>query len=169
MPDMHVTLLGDTIAALPPEGWWLAALVFAALGVAAAIDAFTARVPDVLIFVGLAVVAGAQAHYVSGSFAAANMGMALAVGVTIWGVNELWYKKFGHDALGMGDAKWSMLAVSCFGLALVALAWGAGACLALLWMAGGRLIRRRVRRVHFAPFLFTGLLIGLWHARPVSF
>jgi hypothetical protein len=58
-----------------------------------------------------------------------------------------------------------MLAVTGFGIVPTLFAWGAGACLAVLVMGALLAARRPIARVHFAPFLFLGLLGGLWWLR----
>jgi prepilin signal peptidase PulO-like enzyme (type II secretory pathway) len=147
----------------PPEAWWVPMIVIGILAAAAFVDAFTSSVPDPLIFVGLLAVTACQGMYISWPFAATQLSLAIAAGVIIWGVNQVWLWSFKQDAIGMGDAKWSMLAVSCFGVQPVLIAWGFGACLAILWIAGARLARYQINRVYFAPFLFLGLLAGmLW-------
>jgi hypothetical protein len=69
------------------------------------------------------------------------------------------------DAFGMGDAKWTVLAVSCFGIVAGFLAWALGAWLALGWMGLMRLMKRPIARVYFAPFLFIGLCAGIYWLR----
>ena len=110
-------------------------------------------------------VTGALGFYVSWPTAAHNLGWALLVGFVIYGFNELWYRFLKRDAVGMGDAKWTVLAMSGFGLLPCLFAWGAGACIAILWMGGMRVAKRPIGHVHFAPFLFVGLLAGVWWLR----
>ena len=75
----------------------------------------------------------------------------------------------------MGDAKWTALAIAAFGFKPALWAWVVGAWLGLSWLALQAvfsLLRRlfdpsaQVRdfyeRLHFAPFLFIGLLAGLY-------
>jgi prepilin signal peptidase PulO-like enzyme (type II secretory pathway) len=150
---------------LPPEQWWMTATVFGILAAAALIDSFTATVPDLLLLGGLLAIAGMQGMYVSWSFAGHQLLLALESGALIFIINFLWFHFFHHDALGMGDAKWTMLAVSCFGIMPALYAWGIGACLAVVWMLGLKIVRYQVTRVYFVPFLFIGLLGGLWWVR----
>ncbi|MFY9289065.1 MAG: hypothetical protein WAO98_11260 [Alphaproteobacteria bacterium] len=150
---------------LPPEAWWLPAVVLLILGAAALIDSFTSNVPDPLIFLGLLAVTAMQGLYVSWPFAAQHLMLALAAAITIWAINQAWYYGFRHDALGMGDAKWTMLAVSCFDIKPVLVAWGLGAILALVWMGVMKIARCEITRVYFAPFLFIGLLAGIYWLR----
>lgn len=157
--------LMHTTTDLPPEAWWLPMLVFLILAAAATIDAVTANVPDVIIFMGLVAVTGLQGYYVSWPFAASHLTAAIIAGVTIWAVNKIWLWSFNHDALGMGDAKWTMLAVSCFGIEPALYAWGIGAILAIAWMGVLHLARYKIQRVYFAPFLFFGLLCGIYWLR----
>jgi prepilin signal peptidase PulO-like enzyme (type II secretory pathway) len=150
---------------MPPSSGWLAPAVFLLLGAASLIDARTARVPDPLIFLGLFMTTATQGLSVDWPFAAHRLTIALAAGFIPYLINLLWYRLKKRDALGMGDAKWTMLAVDCFGAAPVLVAWFMGAWLALGWMGGARILRRPVVRIHFAPFLLAGLLTGIYWLR----
>lgn len=150
---------------VPPEAWWLPALVLAILGVGATVDAMTARIPDALIFLGLLAVTLTLGITVDWPFAAAHLRLAIVAGVGLWVLNELWRKQFEEDAYGMGDAKWTMLVVACFGFAPALFAWGAGACLSTVWIGGMTVAKRKIAHVYFGPFLFIGLLIGLYWLR----
>ena len=147
---------------MPPELWLVPTIVLGILGLTAIIDAFTKIVPDVLIFAGLVVITGLLGFFASWDIAAQHLQVAIAAAVAIWGVNELWYRCLHHDALGMGDAKWTLLAVTCFGIIPALFAWGGGAIIAVIFMGGMRLFRRPIKRVTFAPFLFIGLCAGLY-------
>ncbi len=94
--------------------------------------------------------------------------------------NPIYYYAFKRDAYGMGDVKWTLLAIATFSIN-PRLSHGAGGVwLGLLWLGrqswcvgrGGcmrgipekanlSVIRPR-DHVHFAPFLFAGLLAGLY-------
>ena len=150
---------------LPPEAAWLPLLVMFILAAAAAVDALTSSVPDPLVFLGLLAVTAAQGMYVSWPFAAWHLTVALFSAILIWGINQVWYQITKRDALGMGDAKWTMLAVACFDVTPVLIAWGFGACLALIWMGFVRIARFQITRVYFAPFLFFGLMAGIYWVR----
>ena len=150
---------------LPRNIWWLPYLVILALGAAAAIDAVKGLIPDWIIFWGLFIVTATLGFVADWDTSAYHLRLAVAVGIGLWFVNQLWRKKFRRDAIGMGDAKWTMLAVDCFGFYPAVFAWVAGACLALIWLLGARLTRRKIRHVHFGPFLFTGLLMGIYWLR----
>ena len=175
----HLIFFGTSVPAwfsrtaegLAPDLWWVPALVLFILALAATIDAYTAIIPDPLIFAGLLAVVGMQGIGVSWPFAAAHLAYAFAAMLVIWGINELWYRFFHQDALGMGDGKWTMLAVACFGSAAGVIAWGVGACLAILWIGVFSLMGYRTTRVHFAPFLLVGLLAGFYilHVNPTLF
>jgi prepilin signal peptidase PulO-like enzyme (type II secretory pathway) len=154
-----------TIPNMPPEAWWLAALVLLVLGLAALVDTVTSSIPDPLIFLGLVAVTGTQGIYMSWPFAATNLAYALIAAFIVWAINQLWYRFKKVDAIGMGDAKWTMLAVACFGPGPALFAWGFGACLAVLWMGATRIVRFQIARVYFAPFLFMGLAAGLYWLR----
>jgi len=156
---MHATL------GLPPEAWWLPAIVLFLLFCAALVDAFTSTVPDPLIFLGLAAVLAVQGMYVSWEFAGWHLLLALAAALFIWTMNELWRAAFDNDAIGMGDVKWTMLAIACFDTTPVMAAWGIGAWLALIWIGVARLYHYKLGRVYFAPFLFLGLLAAIYFFR----
>jgi prepilin signal peptidase PulO-like enzyme (type II secretory pathway) len=154
-------LLLATMPVLPLAAWWIPALVLIILATTAVIDAFTSTVPDPLIFIGMLATVAAEGFYVSWPFAASNLTIALIAAVIIWGVNQLWYRQFKHDAIGMGDAKWTLLAITAFGALPAIFAWGGGACLAVIWIALSHVVRKPARHVHFAPFLYLGLVAGL--------
>jgi len=164
MPAFFYTLCA-TMPDMPQAAWPLALAVLALLGVAALIDAFKGRVPDAIIFLGLVLTTGAQGALVDWPFAARHLTIALAAALFFWVINQLWYRFKNHDAIGMGDAKWTMLAVAAFGIPPVIYAWAIGAILGLLWLGAARIAKNRARRVHFAPFLFAGLLAGLYWIR----
>jgi prepilin signal peptidase PulO-like enzyme (type II secretory pathway) len=154
---------------LPLEGWWVAALVLLALGVAAGIDSYKAIVPDPLILFPTIGLVGAMGVYKDWPFSAHQLTWGIIAAVIIWGINELWYRYFKQDALGLGDAKWSLLAVTCFGAGPVLIAWGIGAIIGSLWIGTLKVLRKPITHVHFAPFLFIGLLVGLWFLRLSDF
>jgi prepilin signal peptidase PulO-like enzyme (type II secretory pathway) len=164
-------LFATTVPLLPLEAWWVGALILVVLGMAAAIDAFRATVPDTLILAGIMTLTGMQGFYVSWPFAASQLTSALMALFMIWVINEVWFRLLRQDALGMGDAKWTMLAVACFGIHPTLWAWGVGACLAIVWMTVLWLARYKIERVYFAPFLFVGLLASLYvvRLRPAGF
>lgn len=145
--------------------WPLTAALFCVLVATALIDARSGRIPDQPLFLGLLFGTGLIGFLHSWDAAGVQLRVAVAAGLSIWAVNALWFWKFKRDCLGMGDAKWTVLAVFAFGLKPVLAAWGAGACLAVLWLLGARLLRRRLTHVHFAPFLLAGLIGGLWWFR----
>ena len=147
---------------LPPHAWWLMALTLIVLGLAAAIDAVMGIVPDALVALGLTGLLAGFGLTLSWPVAAHHLLWGLGAALLLWAVNEIWYRRFKHDAFGMGDTKWSVLAVTGLGPLPVLMGWGGGACLAVLWLTGLRLAKQPVRQVHFAPFLFLGLLGGLY-------
>jgi prepilin signal peptidase PulO-like enzyme (type II secretory pathway) len=155
----------DMAPGMPPACWGVTALVLILLATAAIVDIFTALVPDILIIVGLLLVTGMQGFFASWDIAAYHLGQAVAAGFLIWAANAAWYRLFRRDALGMGDAKWTMLAVDCFGVMPALFAWGLGSILATLFIAAAWLARRKTARVTFIPFLFIGLGLGLYWIR----
>ncbi len=150
---------------LPPQIWWLPALVLLILGSAALIDTVSSTIPDPVILMGLIAVTATQGTNVSWDFAAMHLTYALAAGLIIWGINQIWFRLMKADAIGMGDAKWTMLAVACFDVLPAIYAWGIGACLAIVWIGLTRVTRHKIARVYFAPFLFIGLIAGLYWLR----
>ncbi|MGB4102200.1 MAG: hypothetical protein WBK91_09895 [Alphaproteobacteria bacterium] len=142
-----------------PAGELAALLVWAVLAGTAYVDARRGRVPDLPLLGGALAVSVAMLWVQPPQMLLERGALALAVGGAIWGGNELWYRWRGQDALGMGDAKWSMLAVLAFGMMPVLWAWAIGAWLALGWMAALRLMKRKIRRVYFAPFLCVALAV----------
>jgi len=150
---------------MPPEAWWVAAAILLILGAGAVVDSFKAIVPDTLMFFGMIAIVGLQGVYVAWPFAAHQMTWGLVAAAIIWAVNEIWYQLFKQDALGLGDAKWSMLAVTCFGGWPVLFAWGVGAVFGSIWIGALKLIGKPTAHVHFAPFLFVGLIAGIWAIR----
>jgi prepilin signal peptidase PulO-like enzyme (type II secretory pathway) len=168
-------LLARLAIDLPPEAWWASGLVLLALGLTALFDAFKGRVPDALIFLGLFLITAAQGFYADWPLAGQHLLFGFGAAFALWAANQLYYNTFRHDAIGMGDAKWTALAVAAFGVKPVLWAWVLGAWLGLSWMALKAvfaLLRQLFRpsvqakdyfeRVHFAPFLFLGLLAGLY-------
>lgn len=155
----------DSVVDMPPKAWWVPGLVLLILIAAAAIDAIKAYIPDALIFFGLLALTALQGMYVSWPFAAQHLTTAIIAGFGLWAINQGWYIAFKQDAIGMGDAKWTMLAVASFGLQPAIFAWGFGACLALVWMGCLRFVRYKITRVYFAPFLMLGLLAGIYVLR----
>jgi prepilin signal peptidase PulO-like enzyme (type II secretory pathway) len=154
----------NAMADMPPETWWVAVIALLILGTGAVVDLFKGIIPDPLIFFGMIGIVAAKGIYVAWPFAAHQMTWGLVAAAIIWAINEGWHRLFKHDALGMGDAKWSMLAVTCFGAMPVIIAWGIGALLGSVWIILQKIARRGTVYVHFAPFLFIGLVFGIWVA-----
>ena len=150
---------------MPPETWWMTACVLFILALAATIDAFTAIIPEALIFLGLFAITVVQGIFASWEIAGQHLREAVAAGFLIWGINHAWYYKFRYDALGMGDAKWTMLAVACFGAEAALVAWGIGSVLATIFIGVFRLFNYRITQVTFSPFLFIGLSVALYGLR----
>ncbi|MDD3370639.1 MAG: prepilin peptidase [Alphaproteobacteria bacterium] len=148
--------------AMPPDLWGLSAAVLGLLCVAAWVDAVKKIVPDPLIFLGLFSVAAVQGIFISWDAAALHLRHAVYAGVFIWSVNAAWFRVFRHDALGMGDAKWTMLAVSVFGIESAVVAWGISSVLATIFLGLFRLFNHRISVVAFSPFLFVGLCVALY-------
>ena len=147
--------------AMPPQCWPLTASVLLILAVAAVIDACMGIVPDILVFLGMFIVIAVEAFFGAWNNAAYHLGAAIVFALLIWVVNHIWYLITHRDALGMGDAKWTMVAVMCFGVVASVCAWGMWAILAVLFMGAMRLTKTRIELVTFAPFLFIGLCESL--------
>ena len=159
------SFLAQTTPGMPADNGWLALTAVILLSATAVIDAYTGRVPDVLILPGLLLVTAIEGFCIDWVFAGQHLAMALAAGFLLYFVNEAWRYFTKHDAFGLGDAKWTMLAVSCFGPLPGFIAWALGAWLGLGWMGIIRLCRKPIARVHFAPFLLIGLLAGIYWLR----
>ncbi len=161
-------LLDPQLVHLPAEAWWLPGILLLILGSGAAYDAVRGRVPDGIILAGSVVALGTLGLYADWPEASHHLLWGLGASLLIWGVNQLYYRFLKHDAIGMGDAKWTLLAVIGFGWMPAAFAWIVGAWLGALWLTGAWLFakargRKNFRaRVHFTPFLFLGLLAGLY-------
>src|SRR6185312_381625 len=91
--------------------------------------------------------------------------IAFLSGITLYFINEIWFRAAKADALGMGDAKWTVLAVACFGGPPAVAAWIVGAWLGIGWLGLAKLAHHPIKRVHFTPFLFIGLVIGIYLLR----
>ncbi|MDE2028968.1 MAG: hypothetical protein KGI97_00220 [Alphaproteobacteria bacterium] len=159
------TALAHAAPAMPHALWPVTAFVLFVLAVTAAIDARRHIVPDNWIFLGFVILTGALGFYGSWDMAAHHLRIGIEAGLVVWAVNFIWFLIFARDALGMGDGKWTALAVSCFGVVPAVFAWGAGACLGVLSLTGKFIARRPAQRVAFAPFLFVGLIAGLYWLR----
>ena len=163
--DQVKSVLVDAAPGMPADIWWVTACVLFILALAALIDAFTETIPDALIFLGLFAIILMQGMFASWEIAAQHLRYAIAAGLFIWAVNFAWEKKFHTDALGMGDAKWTMLAVACFGIESAVWAWGIGSVLATIFIGLFRLFKVQMSKVTFSPFLFIGLGVGLYAIR----
>lgn len=133
----------------------------ALLALAAIWDAKTGLVPDVIL--APACVLSLIGLILRGDPVAAAEAVGwsvLALGI-VWITNEIWFRLFHRDALGMGDAKWTAVAVLAAGPFPAAVAWMLGSWLALFWIGGAWVLRRRLAVVHFAPFLLIGLFVGI--------
>ncbi len=145
------------------KGWVLPVVTLAILAVTALVDARTGRVPDAPILGGLVFVTALYGFTTDWPTAARHLEVGLGAMLGLYLLNQLYYRCRQRDALGMGDAKWTALAAATFGLPPVLYGWVFGAWLALLWMGLRHLLRRKkgAAALHFAPFLFLGLLGGL--------
>jgi prepilin signal peptidase PulO-like enzyme (type II secretory pathway) len=144
-----------------PYSPWLPGAIALVLLATAAWDAWKGIVPNIpLLIGGIAIGVG---RFLANGWQDALIYVALGLGAwgAIWLFNEGWYRFFKRDAVGMGDAKWTALAVAAFGIVPALFAWFAGSWVAILWIIGAYAIKKPIRKVYFAPFLFCGLIIGL--------
>jgi prepilin signal peptidase PulO-like enzyme (type II secretory pathway) len=158
----------SVVGAAPSMGY-IAIVLLIVLGVAAAIDGQTGRVPDNILIMGAALSLFANVLLESPVFAAHRLGYALGTLFLLWALNELYYKIRKRDGFGFGDAKWTALAVMAFGVKPALYAWIVGSWLALLWIGVRRFVPQKEPAfsedkggaVFFLPFLYFGLLAGI--------
>lgn len=148
-----------------PYGPYLPAVIFLILLGVALWDARTGIIPDTPMAVGAVAVIVARFVAQGWKNALEYFLYGAAAAFIIWAFNELWYRLAKKDALGMGDAKWTALAVATFGVMPGVFAWFAGAWVALAWIGLSWAAGRRIRKVYYAPFLFCGLTLGILVAR----
>jgi prepilin signal peptidase PulO-like enzyme (type II secretory pathway) len=155
-------------ADFPAPIWYVPSCVLFLLAIASFVDARTGRVPDSVIGIGLLGALASLAWYADW-FVAGERFLYVAASILVLRLaNAAYHKMFQHDAFGFGDAKWTGLAVAGFSYEPVIGAWIIGAWCAIIWL-GVRWLWRRVSDnyyghsyVHFAPFLFIGLVATLF-------
>ena len=159
-------------ADFPAQIQFVPPLVLLVLAIVSFVDARTGRVPDVPVVGAFLGTFFALAYYGGWLRAAEHFAYAAAAVLALRFFNHLYLQISKHDAFGFGDAKWTGLAVLAYGYKPVIAAWVIGAWLALIWM-GLRKIWRRFSStyegheyVHFAPFLFFGLIAALFVVIP---
>ncbi len=154
-------------ASLPQSAWWVSLATLLILGASALVDAKSGRVPDVYTLTGILLVTAVHGIYMGWEEASNQLLIAISLVLALWLLNEGFYKLFKRDSLGMGDAKWSALAAVTFGVKAVFFAWIIAAWFALLWLMGRKIAaavsKNKIKKdyVHFAPFLFLGLISAL--------
>ncbi len=175
----HVVTLSDIIELFtnpifPEQLWYLPIVVLVILGLAALVDAWSGRIPNVLIVIGLAVTIFFSAAYEGWGVGFGRALMALIAFFLLKGANEFYLNLCSKDAFGLGDVKWTAIVAAAFGFPTVFWSWVIGAWLGLLWlglrMALG-VIWPAVKPegyVHFAPFLLIGVLTKMY-AFPILF
>ncbi len=144
-----------------PVAPWIPAAVYLILLGVALYDARTGIIPDTPMALGALAVTAARLFDEGWEKALEHFAYGLAAAFAVWAFNEIWYRLAGKDALGMGDAKWTALAVMTFGAVPGLFAWFAGSWVAMAWIALCWLSGRRIRKVYYAPFLFCGLTLGI--------
>jgi hypothetical protein len=150
----------------PYAPWAPAAVYFILLGVAAW-DARTGIIPNIPLALGAVIITCARFMAEGWKPALIYALQGLAACVIVWAANEIWYRLFKKDAIGMGDAKWTAVAIMAFGVVPVLFAWFAGAWVALAWIGVSWAVGQRIRKVYYAPFLFCGLTLGILIARKI--
>ena len=161
LADIHQALM-RLMEPLPPETWLLPVLVLFTLGVTAVVDAFTGKISDMAIALGLLIVVAVFGFYGHWQTAAQQLGIGFGAAIAVWLINQIYFNLTKRDAIGMGDAKWTALAAAMFGFKPVIAAWIVGAWLGIMFLGLARLLRARIYQLHFAPFLFVGLLGGFY-------
>lgn len=150
-----------------PYAPFLPLAVYLVLLTTAVWDAWRGIVPNIpLALAALAILTG-RFLVLSWEDALTHLALGGAAWLFLWVFNEVWFQIFKKDAIGMGDAKWTALAVGTFGIVPALFAWFAGAWVAILWIIGSYLFGRRIRKVFFAPFLLVGLTLGLLVTRGI--
>ena len=125
--------------------WWAGGVALAALIYTAIVDARTGLVPPYpLLAAGLVAVIGWLV--VNPVLATPHILYAFSGYAVIWSLNMVWRLLYKHDALGMGDASWTALAILAYGWQLCIAAWGGGALLALLFLAIRKAIGKQPRK-----------------------
>ena len=162
-------------AEYPPQIYYVPSLVLLVLAFVSLVDARTGRVPDVPVVAALLGALGSLAWYAGWPVAGERTLYVIAAILILRAGNMLYARLFGHDAIGFGDAKWTGLAVAAFDYEPVFWGWIIAAWLGLIWM-GGRWLWYKVSNaynpqayVHFAPFLFIGLIASLFRKAILSF
>lgn len=156
----------NTMFSGPYEPWLPLGVAIILFGTAAW-DARTGIVPNIPLLIGaIVIIAG---RFLAKGFPDAILHLAMGLGVwaLCWAFNEFWYRFFQKDAIGMGDAKWTALAAATFGVLPSILAWFIGSWVAIIWIGLSYVIGKRIRKVYFAPFLFCGLVIGLFFTKKI--
>jgi hypothetical protein len=150
-----------------PYAPWAPAVVYLILLGTAAWDARTGIVPNIPLALGAGLITGARFMAEGWEPALVYALQGLAAWVAVWALNEVWYRFLKKDAIGMGDAKWTALAIMAFGIVPALFAWFVGAWIALAWIGLCWAAGKRIRKVYYAPFLFGGLTVGLLVTRKV--
>jgi len=152
----------------PQEIWFVPIVILAVLGGVAFIDARTGRVPDLPVIGTFFLCFFALAFFGGWLAAGEKLLYALSALALLRLISLIYITMFNQDPLGFGDAKWTALAVLGFGAKPVVIAWFVGAWLGLFWIAVRKVWHRFMTSreeqayVHFAPFLFIGLIVGIF-------
>lgn len=144
-----------------PYGPWLPGAIYLILLATAAWDARTGIVPNIPLAIGAAAIIVGRFLVEEWPTALVYIAMGFGAWAVIWVFNEIWFRVFKKDAIGMGDAKWTALAVAAFGPVPALFAWLAGSWVAIAWIGLSWLMGHKIKKVYYAPFLLCGLTIGL--------
>lgn len=137
---------------------WAGGFAVMALLYTAVVDARTGLVPPLpLAIATLLLMIGLIDNGSSRAFTAPLHALLFYCGIFL--VNEVHYRFTQRDALGMGDAHWSLVCVLAFGVPSTLMAWGLGAWLALAWLGACRLMKKPATQVYFVPFLMLALFL----------
>lgn len=173
LPQLDSVIIQKILTAdYPAAVWYVPSLVLVVLAITAVVDARTGRVPTLPLILAL-IGAVFSLVFFGGWMVAFERAYPVLIPVVIlWSINSACVKLTRHDAFGMGDIKWSIVAAFTFGAWPLFWTWIIGAWFALMWL----FVRWGVRKVstclgsdhyqghayvHFVPFLFLGLCVAL--------
>lgn len=143
---------------------WAGAFAMLALLYTAVVDARTGLVPPLpLALSAMVLMIGLIDSHSSRAVSAPLYALLFYIGIFL--VNELHYRITQRDALGMGDAHWSLVCVLAFGVPITLMAWGVGAWLGLAWLGMRRILKKPAQQVYFVPFMTAALLLLRLHAQ----
>lgn len=149
----------------PEQLKFLPFVVLGILGLAAVVDAWSGKIPNSLIIIGLSAVIFLTAAQEDWGVGFGRILMAVIAFLALKAINEGYLNLCNKDAFGMGDAKWTALAAAAFGLSTAFWGWAIGAWLGLLWLGFRHVLgfvwhaAKPEGYIHFAPFLLIGIVV----------